>query len=143
MSLGDADVLAKYSDYDTTSFNEPDEYRAAQPQDGKWYQSLLWIAAWQWPKYYTDSSSHTPLIDAYDIVPSGWYLNNSSMRVPYDMTYSIYPRCAYDYERNNVVVFMLRCPSVLDENNYEMRYNVIEPAHPYSKPSQTGLNIAL
>ena len=59
------------------------------------------------------------------------------------MTYSIYPRCAYDYERNNVVVFMLRCPSVLDENNYEMWDNVIEPVHRYEKPVQTGLNIAL
>lgn len=69
MSLGDADVLAKYSDYDTVAFNEPDEYRATQPQDGKWYQNLLWIAAWQWPRYYVKNS--VPYIDAYDIVPSG------------------------------------------------------------------------
>ena len=62
-------------------------------------------------------------IDAYDLIRCGEYRQTENgidrFKLPYNLAYTIYPRCAYDYDNDNIVVFMLRCPSILDENNYK------------------------
>ena len=34
--------------------------------------------------------------------------------------YSIYPRCAYNDEDDVALIFMMRCPTVGEENKYSM-----------------------
>lgn len=36
--------------------------------------------------------------------------------------FSIYPRCAYNDEDDVAIVFMLRCPSVVQENQFRMEH---------------------
>ena len=60
----------------------------------------------------------------YDIVPASDFVfgENNDMKVPHNIMYSIYPRCAYDTDNDMPIIFMLRSPSVVEENNYQMRY---------------------
>ena len=103
---------------DVRDFVTPDVFRTSQPQDGKWYDSPLIQVKWQYPKYYQDSTTHNEYIDAYDLIPCGEYKygDAGTFTLPYSLTYGIYPRCAYDYEKDDLIIFMLRCPSVLEEN---------------------------
>lgn len=123
-----ADVLDKLTVKD---FNEPDTFRMTQPLAGRWYQRLLYKTAWMYPKYSINDTTHQESVDAYDLVPCGKYLVDAKTEgtlyeVPYNLFYEIYPRCAYDYENDNLVVFMLRAPSVLRENNYDHDHNRID-----------------
>ena len=56
----------------------------------------------------------------YDIVTSGEYQKDSHLKIPFNVTYSLYPRCAYDTDNDVAIIFMLRCPSVVKENQYKM-----------------------
>ena len=90
------------------------------PALGKWYRTLLYQAKWQYPKYYMNERQEEK-IAPYDIVDVGKFIRHKSKNIiPYNLTYSLYPRCAYIDERDVAVVFMLRCPSIVKENNYEM-----------------------
>ena len=57
------------------------------------------------------------------------------------------PRCAYDYDNDNVVVFMLRCPSILNENNYKFGkkdtfVDVDDEKVDFDKPDNVKQNVA-
>lgn len=104
----------------------PTEY---MPENGAWHRSILYQLRWQYPKHYTDNRTQNDYIDTYNIVPAGKFFYDTRLEsrktthdkeIPYNLTYSIYPRCAYDYETDNTIIFMLRCPSIIEENHYEM-----------------------
>lgn len=93
------------------------------PEKGRWFRTLLYQNQWQYPKHYTDDSTQIRKVDLYDIVPaSDFAFERTEMSVPHNIMYSIYPRCAYDTDNDMAIVFMLRSPSVVEENNYKMRY---------------------
>lgn len=97
------------------------------PETGYWYRSLLYNLKWQYPQYIVDSETQEQKINAYDIVTGGEYLqgilkNTYHNKLPYNLMYSIYPRCAYNDEDDVSIVFMLRCPSVVRENQYKMEH---------------------
>ena len=64
------------------------------------------------------------MVKPYKLVHGGEYLkyaadkSGKNAEIPYNLLYSIYPRCAYDYDNENLIVFMLRCPNIGDENNH-------------------------
>lgn len=102
------------------------------PNKNYWFRTLLYNIKWQYPKYYNDDSDQTYKIKAFDIVSGGSYfygvVNRQSgsempLMIPYNIMYSLYPRCAYNDEDDVAIVFMLRCPSVVKENQYEMNYS--------------------
>ena len=97
---------------------------AFRPQVGYWFRTLLYQLKWQYPKYYTDEQQKEK-VDAFDIVDNGKILKELSRTtqeyiIPYNVTHSIYPRCAYDDEHDTAIVFMLRCPSIVNENKYKL-----------------------
>lgn len=107
------------------------------PDKNGWFRQLLYQLKWQYPRYYTDSDQNEK-IDAYDIVDSGTYLqtysNGSKLpehkyKLPHNIMYSIYPRCAYDDETDTTIIFMLRCPSVDSENKYKMESSDVKFTH--------------
>lgn len=55
-------------------------------------------------------------------------------KVPYNIMYSIYPRCAYDSDNDTAICFMLRCPSVTKENKYKMDSGDVKFEHADYKP---------
>lgn len=133
------DTVAKnepevFTTLDVHEFDEPDIYRITQPLEGRWYESPLVQVQWRYPQYVQDSRSHNEWINAYDLVTCSDYraahTRNGEIdetindyTIPYNVAYSIYPRCAYDYDNDNVIIFMLRCPSVMIENNYKFNAN--------------------
>jgi hypothetical protein len=105
---------------------EPATPAETMPENEAWHRSILYQLKWQYPKRYTENTTQNEYIDAYNIVPAGKYFfdtrkNRSHQKeIPHNLTYSLHPRCAYDYENDNTIVFMLRCPSISRENQYEM-----------------------
>lgn len=104
----------------------PAKSSAMVPSAGKWFRNLLYQIVWKYPKHYIDVSDSMEKICSYEIV-DGYEISKSSARqsgvidsIPYNLTYSIYPRCLYDDEHNTAVVMMLRRPSVCKENKYKM-----------------------
>ena len=111
------------------SMAEPATPNGYMPENGAWHRSILYQLRWQYPKHYTDNRTQNDYIDTYNIVPAGKFFYDTRLEsrktthgkeIPYNLTYSIYPRCAYDYETDNTIIFMLRCPSIIEENHYEM-----------------------
>lgn len=101
------------------------------PNSKYWFRSLLYNVKWQYPKYYNDDNTQSFKIQAFDIVHNGKYYRDVVQRkdgsdmayeLPYNIMYSIYPRCAYNDEDDVAIIFMLRCPSVVRENQYTMTY---------------------
>jgi hypothetical protein len=127
------ETTKKYNEYMffESPYNEDISYlyNKKAPDKGKWFRTLLYDISWKYPRYLMNTTTNTEHIDAYDIVSGGEYMNTwdnilkkktSKYKLPYNIMYSIYPRCAYDYETDTNIVFMLRCPSVVSENKYEM-----------------------
>jgi hypothetical protein len=113
------------------------------PGSEAWFRTLLYQSAWQYPKYYTVDYTQTRQVDLYNIVPVGEYMKepvgrDSQSRLvpktPYNIMYSIYPRCAYDWDNNTAICFMLRCPSVTKENKYKMESDDVKFEHVDYKP---------
>ena len=136
---------------DAKEFVEPDVFRVTQPLDKRWYDSLLLQLKWQYPKYYQNTTNHDEFIDAYDLIRCGEYRQPENgvdrFKLPYNLAYTIYPRCAYDYDNDNIVVFMLRCPSVLNENNYKFGkkdtfVDVDDEKVDFDKPDNVKQNVA-
>lgn len=125
------------------------------PDKNGWFRQLLYQLKWQYPRYYTDDNQNEK-IDAYDIVDGGTYLQTYNKdgklpeykyKLPHNIMYSIYPRCAYDDETDTTIVFMLRCPSVDSENKYKLessdvKFTHIEDDYNSSQLGNSGLNIA-
>ena len=40
--------------------------------------------------------------------------------MPYNLTYDIYPRIMFNDEEQIIIVLMLRCPSIIKEDQYEL-----------------------
>ena len=103
---------------------QPDNELYAQPRHNNWLRRLLYQAEWWYPKYYIDATTNQEMVKPYRLVPGGKYLkyaadkSGKEAQIPYNLLYSIYPRCAYDYDNENLIVFMLRCPNVSDEDNH-------------------------
>lgn len=126
------------------------------PDKNGWFRQLLYQLKWQYPRYYMDDNQNEK-IDAYDIVDSGTYLQTYNIekgklpehkyKLPHNIMYSIYPRCAYDDETDTTIVFMLRCPSVDSENKYKLessdvKFTHIKDDYNSSQLSNSGLDIA-
>lgn len=129
------------------------------PDEYEWFRQLVYQVKWQYPKYYTDDDQNEK-VDAYDIVDNGEYLqtmNSSTLgkstdeklkyELPYNIMYSLYPRCAYDDETDTTIVFMLRCPSVVRENQYNMVSSDVKFTHSSTDYEQfqlknEGLNVS-
>ena len=128
---------------------EPATPAETMPENEAWHRSILYQLKWQYPKRYTENTTQNEYIDAYNIVPAGKYFfdtrkNRSHQKeIPYNLTYSLHPRCAYDYENDNTIVFMLRCPSISRENQYEMTADRVYCSTPsdYQQMTQERLNI--
>lgn len=126
------------------------------PDKNGWFRQLLYQLKWQYPRYYMDDNQNEK-IDAYDIVDSGTYLQTYNIekgklpehkyKLPHNIIYSIYPRCAYDDETDTTIVFMLRCPSVDSENKYKLESPDVKFTHTdidynNSQLDNSGLDIA-
>jgi hypothetical protein len=106
--------------YNTTrAASQPDCFVSAPGSDA-WFRTLLYQCQWQYPKHYTDNVTSVRYVNMYDIVTPGEYQKDSHLKIPYNVAYSLYPRCAYDTDNDMAIVFMLRCPSVVKENQYKM-----------------------
>ena len=46
--------------------------------------------------------------------------DETKLILPYNIMYSIYPRCAYNDEDDVALIFMMRCPTIGEENKYAM-----------------------
>ena len=105
---------------------QPDTELYGQPRHNNWFRRLLYQAEWWYPKYYIDETSNQEKVKPYKIVPGGEYLKYASSKsgkeaeMPYNLLYSIYPRCAYDSDNDNLIVFMLRCPNIGDESHNQV-----------------------
>ena len=106
--------------YNTTkTANQPNMFVSAPGSDA-WFRTLLYQCQWQYPKHYTDDVTSVRYVKMYDLVTPGEYINNDELKIPYNIAYSLYPRCAYDTDNDMPIIFMLRCPSVVTENKYRM-----------------------
>ena len=103
----------------TRPASQPTRFVSAPGSDA-WFRTLLYQCQWQYPKHYTDNVTSVRYVNMYDIVTPGEYQKDSRMKIPYNIAYSLYPRCAYDTDNDMAIVFMLRCPSVVKENQYKM-----------------------
>ena len=97
------------------------------PDKGYWFRTLLYNTKWCYPQYYIDTETQQQKINAFDIVSSGEYLKGIKdgsylNKLPYNLMFSVYPRCAYNDEDDVAIVFMLRCPSIVKENQYRMEH---------------------
>jgi hypothetical protein len=131
------DEKKTYSLSDTKKLNEETIFNGAyyfnakqlakttqyNPNIDAYFRKLLYQCYWKYPKHYIDESNQREYIDAYKLCDLYEYLNDYRIKhiIPYNLLYSIYPRCAYDDENDTVIVFMLRKPSVCKENQYEMK----------------------
>lgn len=99
--------------------NQPLSPGSYEPYPDQWYRSLLFKARWLYPYYYI-TEDHKEKIDGYDLTPISDFLASPKSHIPYNLAYTLFPRCAYDDEHDNVIVFMLRQPSIVRENQYMM-----------------------
>lgn len=116
--FGDVDKL--YFLDDICNADKVDEYTPSIL-----FRSLLYQMKWVYPYYYTDSDNmllikeipfgNARLIEGEE--PSE-LLNKDT--IPYNLCYNIYPRCIYNDEEQYNVILMLRRPSIVEENNYEL-----------------------
>jgi hypothetical protein len=129
-----SDVKIPYEYYQTCE--QPTTINSA-PEQNAWFRTLLYQTGWQYPKYYTEDRTQKRLVDLYSLTPNGQYLvdvkNHSGSallyEVPYNIMYSLYPRCAYDSDNDAVICFMLRCPSVVNENKYKTESSDLKFIH--------------
>lgn len=86
-----------------------------QPDTDKIFRTLLYNIKWQYPMYNYDSIDDITTVTAYDIST-----NISSTTYPYNLAYKIYPRSLFNDQDLFNIIFMLRCPSVVREGQYQM-----------------------
>ena len=86
-----------------------------------YFRTLLYQMKWCYPKYGTNDDGYNiitqlPLVE--NKIKLNEYIPNDMM--PYNLTYSIYPRLMFNDEEQINLVLMLRLPSIINENQYEM-----------------------
>ena len=106
--------------YNTTKTSAQPTRFVTAPGSNAWFRTLLYQCQWQYPKHYTEDATSKQYVTMYDLVTPGEYKQDSNLKIPYNIAYSLYPRCAYDSDNDMTIVFMLRCPSVVTENKYCM-----------------------
>lgn len=107
----DTEVIQDY----TQDINKPDKNNPYTPSD--LFRSLLYQMKWVYPYYY--SSDGLNYIHQIPITKSNITVTDDEM--PYNLTYDIYPRIMFNDEEQVIIVLMLRCPSVVNEEQYELR----------------------
>ena len=86
-----------------------------------YFRTLLYQMKWCYPKYGTND-------DGYNIITQLPLIENKikydekipNDMMPYNLTYSIYPRLMFNDEEQINMVLMLRMPSIIQEKQYEM-----------------------
>ena len=86
------------------------------------FRTLLYNLKWVYPKYYSQNGVN--LIQEYNIVNKK--LDNcNDYEIPYNLTYSLYPRIMFNDEEQVNIIMMLRCPTIEEENKYQLENNDI------------------
>jgi len=71
---------------------------------------------WIYPYYYSEDGLN--YIKQLPLVENNSEVNESEM--PYNIAYSIYPRILFNDEEQIIIVLMLRRPSIVEEEQYEL-----------------------
>lgn len=86
----------------------------------KLFRTLLYNMKWVYPYYQTDEYN----INTIKQLPLSKCVINENMftfdSMPYNLAYSLYPRIMFNDEEQVNIVLMLRLPSVIREEQYEM-----------------------
>ena len=108
------------------TMQQPDTELRSQPRRNNWFRRLLYQAEWWYPQYVIDDVTNQETVKPWRLVPGGEYLKNPAggeAAIPYNLLYGISPRCAQNYDTGTLIVFMLRCPNIGDENHrYQTGY---------------------
>lgn len=126
MSLSDIkDLNNSYffntDDFDAyiTNINKPEKINAYMPDI--LFRSLLYQMEWVYPRYYTDPNVKLNLIKRFILSNADEQVSENTM--PYNLTYTIYPRALYNDEEQANIILMLRRPSIVKENQYKLGTN--------------------
>lgn len=106
----DTDVIQDY----TQDINKSNKNNPYTPND--LFRSLLYQMKWVYPYYYSQDG----LNYIRQIPISKSYIFTSDEEMPYNLAYDIYPRIMFNDEEQVIIVLMLRCPSIVNEDQYEL-----------------------
>ena len=106
----DTDVVQHY----TQPINQPAVNNPYTPSS--LFRSLLYQMKWIYPYYYSEDGLN--YIKQLPLVENNSEVNESEM--PYNIAYSIYPRILFNDEEQIIIVLMLRRPSIVEEEQYEL-----------------------
>ena len=85
-----------------------------------YFRTLLYQMKWSYPKYSTKDGIN--IINTLPLVENPIESTNpDNKNMPYNLTYSIYPRVMFNDEEQINLVLMLRLPSIINEEQYEMQ----------------------
>lgn len=89
----------------------------------KLYRTLLYQMKWIYPYYMTENGVN--IIKQIELMnnninDSEITFENNKITMPYNLTYSIYPRIMFNDEEQINIILMLRRPSIIRENQYQM-----------------------
>jgi hypothetical protein len=75
---------------------------------------------WIYPLYY--SADGINLVKEFELCDNVKRVGNdiAVSKIPYNLLYSIYPRVMFNDEEQEPLILMLRRPSIINENQYEM-----------------------
>ena len=124
MGLNDVKELNKQYFFDTENLesynyvvNQPDKNDSYTPT--KLFRQLLTQLKWIYPKY--KSQNGVNLIDRYNLVNNVKKVSSLTPdTIPYNLLYALYPRVMFNDEEQETLILMLRRPSVVNENQYEL-----------------------
>lgn len=106
----DNDVMQDY----TQDINKAGKNNPYTPTE--LFRSLLYQMKWVYPYYYSQDGLN--YIHQLPITQSN--INPSDNEMPYNLTYDIYPRIMFNDEEQIIMILMLRCPSIIEEGQYEL-----------------------
>ena len=123
----------KYFEHNLSTVVKYDDYI---PQ--KYFRTLLYNMKWIYPKYFTKDGISS--INQYPIIENKLdenYIYNNEM--PYNLTYSLYPRIMFNDEEQVNIILMLRLPSIIEENQYQLivsdlKYNIVSSIEELEDP---------
>ena len=109
-------VNVEYIESELSKTSKVDEYT---PEI--YFRTLLYQMKWCYPKYGTDENGYN-IINQIPLIKNKININEQipENEMPYNLTYSIYPRIMFNDEEQINMVLMLRLPTIIKENQYEM-----------------------
>lgn len=125
MSLSDVRELNNKYFFDTDDteaysyvINQPDKEDAYTPT--KLFRQLVTQMKWIYPLYY--SADGINLVREFELCDNVKRVTGTlaNTQIPYNLLYSIYPRVMFNDEEQEPLILMLRRPSIINENQYEM-----------------------